>query len=927
VEHARSYDVREPDVRQHHSQLQGGAEVYDVSAQTHLPTGLVTFLFTDIEGSTRLAQMLGPGYRPVLNEHRRVLRRALSTADGVELFTEGDSIFYAFPDASAALAACAAAQRALAGHDWPAPHVRPLVRMGLNTGFAEPHAGEYASPEVHRAARVAAAAHGGQVLCSAATAAHANALPDEAWLLDLGLHRLRGFDGRERLHQLIAPGLERQFPRPRTLDSSAHNLPSPMTTFVGRVAERETLTRLLAAHRLVTVAGTGGAGKTRLAVQVAEDLVDEYPDGVWFADLATVSDPGLVPVSIAATLGLRPEPGRPVVDTLADHAATRRFLLLVDTCDAHLPAVGPVVSRLLGSGRGVTVLATSREPIGLPGEVVWRIPPLSVRPGEQGEPSDAVALLVERATAARGGQPIGSDEVSQLQYVAAALSGLPLALELAAARLRVLSANQLSTRMDDVLGTLDAGHVEPAVDDPFVGAASDRHRTMQATVGWSYRTLDPAAARLLRWMSVFAGPVDLPAVEWLVGEDPLDPLARLVDKSLIQAEPGADGATYRMLDPIRAYAARRLIDDGEVTTARDRHVAWCLQEVQRANLDVDARPITMSLYAMDPLADELRAALHWTATCGSARQGLAVASGLDQWWRERGLAREGRLWLFRLYERISVTGEQISDAELAVAYHMHSQHAGADGEHVEELRFSQRAEAAARRAGDPGLLARVLAGRGAPLADMGRMEEAERACREVIMWAGEEEVPADALFAVYTLAQMLWRRGALDEAAALLASARPLEATRPAERGRRTVDMLLGLVALSRGDLVAAHDHLVVALRSRMGYGFHSRACETLNAIAVRCAAGGDPRTSGRLFGAAQAARARLRFSPGTFGPYWVEQQAAVRAALGDAAFDTAYTEGAALTLEEAVAMALTVEHPDLAAGSIRFSNVNSRSA
>ena len=204
---------------------------------------------------------------------------------------------------------------------------------------------------------------------------------------------------------------------------------------------------------------------------------------------------------------------------------------------------------------------------------------------------------------------------------------------------------------------------------------------------------------------------------------------------------------------------------------------------------------------------------------------------------------------------------------------------------------------------------------------MGRTEEAERACREVIEWARQEGVAADALFAVYSLAQMLWRRGALDEAADLLASARPLEAARPSQRGRRTVDMILGLVALSRGDLVAAHDHLMVALRSRMGHGFHSRACETLNAIAVRCAFGGDPLTAARLFGAAQAARVRLRFSSGAFASFWKEQTAVVRAALGDGAFDAAYASGGTLTLEEAVALALAVEHPDLAIDSVRFSD------
>jgi predicted ATPase/class 3 adenylate cyclase len=888
-----------------------------------LPGGLVTFLFTDIEGSTRLAQLLGAGYRPVLSEHRRLLRRTL-TARGIELFTEGDSFFVAFDDAGAALDACAAAQRALAAHEWPTDESVPHVRMGLHTGHAEPVAGEYASPEVHRAARIAAAAHGGQVLCSGATARHAGPLAAGVSLLDLGLHRLRGFDDRERLFQLVAPGLPQRFPRPRTSGAASHNLPTQVTAFVGREAETAELSGLVADHRLVTVVGPGGAGKTRLAMEVAAERPERHPDGVWFVDLAAVTDPGLVAVAIAAVLGLRPEPGRPVLDTLVEYAAARQLLLVLDTCDAQLGAAAEVASRLLTGGRGIRVLATSREPFGVPGEVVWRIPPLSLEQRCGGGPSDAVALLLERTVAARGGRPCEPGELSSLGAVAARLDGLPLAIELAAARLRVLSAVQLAERLDDVLGTLDAGRAEPEPADESRAAAGggiQRHRTMQATVTWSYRTLEPVAARLLRWLAVFSGPVDLSTLEWLLDDDPLDPLAVLVDKSLIQAEPGASGTTYRMLDPIRAYAARRLVTAGEERAARDRHVAWALHAVQRAHLGRDGRPLTLSLYRLDPLADEIRAALRWTATGGSARMGLQLAGGLDPWWGERGLAREGRLWLFRLYGRIAETGEPIPDAELASAYHMHSLHAGADGEFAEELRFSQRAEAAARQSGDAGLLARVLAGRGATLIDMGELAEAEVACREVIEWAAKEHVAGDALFAVYRLAELLWRRGALDEAADLLGAARPVEASRPAERGRRGVDMLLGMVALARGDLVAAHDHLVVALRSRMTHGFLGRACDTISAFAVRCALGGDPVMAARLFGAAQATRSALRVSSGVYGGFWAEQQARTRGELGDPAFDSAYASGAVLSLSEAAAAALAVEHPDLAAGSVRFAD------
>jgi predicted ATPase/class 3 adenylate cyclase len=949
-----------------------------VSARSHLPSGLVTFLFTDIEGSTRLAQMLGPGYRPVLNEHRAVLRHALTASDGAELFTEGDSYFFAFSDAASALKACLASQRALAEHRWPVPDARPKVRMGLHTGYAEPVGGEYASAEVHRAQRVAAAAHGGQVLCSAATAQHASALPEHAWLLDLGLHRLRGFDGRERLYQLVAPGLERRFPRPRTLDAASHNLPTPVTSFVGRERERAELRVMVDQHRLVTVVGAGGAGKTRLALELAGEVAppsdddpasSAYPDGVWFADLASVTDPGLVAFEVAAVLGLRPEPGRPILDTLAEYGAGRRMLLVLDTCDAQLAAAAEVVSRLLSGGRGVKVLATSREPFGVPGEVVWRIPPLSLEPSHDGGPSDAVALLLDRTAAARGGRRAEPAELPDLGRVAQRLDGLPLAIELAAARLRVLSVSQLAERLDaeltgggswsvrvrgggagarDVLGTLDSGQDETTQDlrlrpieigrdaktggiVPLRPAANGRHVTMQATVTWSYQTLGRRASRLLRWLAVFSGPVDLPTVEWLLDDDPLDPLSVLVDKSLIQAEPPVaapptlaahpmTGTTYRMLDPIRAYAARRLVDAGEEQAARNRHVAWSQYALQRVRLDPSGRPATLSIYALDPLATELRTALRWSAIGGSARLGLQIAGGLDQWWRERGLAREGRLWLFRLYGRIAETGEAIPDAEMAAVYHMHSQHAGADGEFAEELRFSQRAEVVARQAGDPGLLARVLAGRAAPLMDMGQPAEAERHCREVIAWAVAHGVAADALAAVYALAELMWLRRELDEAASLLAGARTAEQSRPAGRGRRSVDMLLGMVALARGDLVAAHDHLRVALYSRMQFGFHGRACDTLNAMAVRCALGGDPLTAARLFGAAQQNRSALRSAHGIFGPYWAEEQIRVRAGLGDARFDRAYAEGSALSLEEAAAIALAVDHPDLTAGSARFS-------
>jgi predicted ATPase len=570
------------------------------------------------------------------------------------------------------------------------------------------------------------------------------------------------------------------------------------------------------------------------------------------------------------------------------------------------------------------VLATSREPLNVAGEVVWRIPSLSLEPGPQGEPSEAVTLLLARISASRGGQPLRPTETKALSRVARRLDGLPLALELAAARLRTLSAAELANRLDTAPDAVDVGVTDPP---DFTDAdAASRHATMQSAVSWSYRTLAPDAAYLLRQMSVFASRVDLTAIEWLFGSDPVAPLSVLVDKSLVVVEPTPDGTRYGMLDPIRAYAGRRLAADGEDEAAHAGHVAWARHEIQRLHQSSDGRAVPLSMYAIDPLADEIRTALRWSVTRGGARDALALAGGLDQWWRERGLAREGRLWLFRTYERIALTGSAVPDAELAFAYYMHARHASADGEHAEALRFAERAVAVARRTGDDGLTARVRAGRAVPLLDMGDMAGAEEVCRDVLSWARDHGVEHETLQAVYLLAQLLWRRGALDEAAELLANTRGVETTHNDGRGRRTIDMILGMVALSRGDLVAAHDHLIVALRSRMTYGFHSGACEAINALAARCALGGDQVTAVRLFGAASAAQVRLRGANALLLPYWREQQARIRTALGDALFDDVYGQGAGLTLDEAVAIALSIDHPDLAAGSARFARISQAS-
>ena len=896
-----------------------------MSGRTELPSGLVTFMFTDIEGSTRLAVMLAESYGRVLNAHRDVVRAAVSNYSGAELFTEGDSFFVAFRDAADAVSACVAAQRALAAYPWPSADAAPRVRMGLHTGWATPVAGEYTSAEVHRAARVAAAAHGGQVLCSEATALAVTTwspglsgraevrteaqeagelvtvgggrparrpapapVIDSVDLLDLGQFRLRGFDDAERLFQIVAPGLGRTFPAPRTPGAPVDNLPAAVTPFVGRQSEIAELKHLLSTHRLVTVAGAGGAGKTRLAVAVAEELRTAYPDGVWLVDLAE-DQPA---EALAAAMGVRPEPARPLVDTLVERCADRRVLLVLDTCEARHHAARELLRRLLSRCRRLTVLATSRASLGVPGELVWRIPPLA--------PADAFALLRDRAAAARGGRPGPAGEATDLARVASKLDGVPLAIELAADRLRMLSAAQLAGRLDDPIAALDAGR-----------GHLGRHSSLTSNLDWSYRGLSEGAAALLRRLAVFAGPVELGTVEWS-GEDAFGALSELADRSLVEV---VAGPRYRMSGQVRAYATRRLTAAGEEAGARDRHLAWTLHTLNGVAVDTDGQPRTVSLTELAPHVQEWQAALRWSATGGSPAAGLRLAGALNPWWREHGGARDGRDLLFRLYGRIdSGPGERIEPAALASAYLVH---AGLADDREERTRFLDRAEDIARRTGHPALLVRALAGQRMSLVEAGRTVEAERLCRDVIARAERTGVPATALPAVVTLAELLWQRDALDEAAELLGSARQLEAGRPEDRGSRTVDWLLGMVALRRGDLVAAHDHLIVALRSRLRHGFRGAAADAVAAIAVRCAAGGDPVTATVLFGGAESVRGARRATQ--FGGFWSGQQAALRRMLGDPAFDAAYAEGAETGFGRAVAMALAVEHPDLEHGSARF--------
>ncbi len=444
-----------------------------------LPKGTVTFLFTDIEGSTFLLQRLGDRYAEVLAGQRRLLREVFGKHGGHEVDVQGDALFFAFPRAQNAVVASVEAQEAVFTQTWP-DDVAVRVRMGLHTG--EPLIAEsgYVGLDVHRAARIASAAWGGQIVLSQTTRdLVTDSLPDSIALRDIGLHGLKDLARPQHLFQVIAAGLPADFPALRSLEAWPNNLPRQLSSFIGREREMARVRELLTQTSLLTLTGTGGSGKTRLALHVAADLLEEFPDGVWLVELAPVLDPALVPQTLATVLGVREEPGRALAATLIDYLKSRQVLLVVDNCEHLLDACAQLVESLLHACSSLRALATSREPLGIQGELTYRIPTLSVPdPREQLSLErvaghEAVRLFVERATFARPEFSLTRENAREVVEVCHRLDGIPLAIELAAARVKGMSLRQIAPRLDDCFRLLTGGS----------RTALPRQRTLQPSTG------------------------------------------------------------------------------------------------------------------------------------------------------------------------------------------------------------------------------------------------------------------------------------------------------------------------------------------------------------------------------------------------------------------------------------------------------------
>ena len=610
-----------------------------------LPSGIVTFFFSDIEGSTRMVQRLGPAYDEVLAAHHHLLTKAIETKDGAVVSSSGDSLFAVFTTASAAVQAAIHGQRALATHPWP-PGGVIKVRIGLHTGVGTRWNNTYTGIDVHRAARISDAGHGGQVLASG----HTTELADQenglgVTFRDLGAYRLKDLPDPERLYQVETPDLPSDFPPLRSLEARPHNLPAQLTEFVGRAGEIADVSQALERARLITILGPGGIGKTRLAIAVASKQLPRFEDGVVFVDLAELKDPTLVPAAVAAAVGLTESGDVDLVRALNDYLMPRRLLLVLDNLEQVLGA-GSWLAEMLGAAPNVRALTTSRVVLRVGGEHVYELAPLALPGGleETQADTESVELFVRRARAADPQFELSPENLRAVNEIVRRLEGWPLAIELAAARVRVLLPPVLASRLEAGISELGSG----VVDLP------QRHRTIRETIAWSYELLDPITQVMLARLGVFAGGFTLEAGE-AVGAgvpvtNPLEALASLLDASLLRRRVDHGSVRFSFLTPVREFAIDRLRDSGEEPELLRRHAQHFLElaEAQEPRLSRGDQVASIDQLSADH--DNIRAVLRFSANALEPDLGLRVGGALWRFWHASGHLAEGRSWLEDLLE-------------------------------------------------------------------------------------------------------------------------------------------------------------------------------------------------------------------------------------------------------------------------------------
>jgi predicted ATPase/class 3 adenylate cyclase len=750
-----------------------------------LPTGgALTFLFTDIEGSTRKAHELGDAWFDVLEAHHALLRPVFAAHGGVEVSTAGDSFFVVFDDAAQAVASTIAMQRAIAAHDW-SPHPPIRVRMGLHTGPARfrAHDNDYAGLTVHTASRVESAAAGAQVLITQATLDAALAgWPDGIDTLDLGFHRLKDLPAELQLHQLAAEGLPREFPPVRGLDVARNNIPVPPSSFVGRTDELARLHRLLDEDRFVTIVGSGGTGKTRLALRLASERLPRHADGVWFVELAAAIDEAGVVNAFAQALGTKEDTGRSALEVTAEFVRDKNVLFVVDNCEHILDAVASVLEVMLAAGLGVHVLTTSREPIEIEGERIFPLAPLSADDEDGG---DAVALLVDRIALVQPEFELTAESRPAVINIARRLDGLPLALELAAASALDLTVEEIAAQIDARFELLTRGK----------RTAAQRQKTLWGAIDWSYGLLSADEQTLFRRLGVFPAEFDYGVVQDVCGDGIVvdDSLLALQRKSLVVE---TASTRLRCLESIRAYARDRLAENDELDTLSERHARTF------AGLATDAPNEWI-----DIIHEDLLQARRWAADNDAAVE-LLTTSRLQKFWIRKGRLTEGRALteetLARTAGTLSAAGPGMLGAAGEMALHQ--------GDFAAARRLFAEAVELSGELHGPEARALIIGDLGAVALREGDYETAKGLYEQSLAAARADNNQKYAALSLTHLAEIASQQGDLAQAWELGLAA--VEEARAAESPDLEfwANNLLGVVAMQRGQLEDAHQIFTDAL-------------------------------------------------------------------------------------------------------------------
>jgi predicted ATPase/class 3 adenylate cyclase len=853
----------------------------------------VTFLFCDIEGSTRLARDLGADrWAALLADHDHLADDATNLHGGVVVKHEGDGFFAAFASADEAAAASVALARSLQGNAWPLG-ASVAVRMGIHTGDGRLAASgrDYVGIDVHYAARVTATANGGQIIVTdAARAMFEGRIPDGTSLVDEGLHRVKDFDDPRRLYRLVVPGIADD-ERPLRTIRSPTNLPEPASAFVGRTDEAREIGALVQAVRLVTLSGPGGAGKTRLAIEVASRLRTEFPDGLWFVDLAPIDDHARVPSAIATVIGIDEEAGLSIADSVAAALRDRRCLLILDNFEQVI-AAAPLVTRLVTEARAVHVLVSSREPLRVSGEQIYVVTPLHA--------DDAIALFVARARESRPDFGVTDASVPVIRAICDRLDHLPLAIELAAARIRVLSPDRILERLERSLDTL----VGRGRDQP------ERQRTLRGAIAWSHDLLDPGERVIFRRLGTFAAGWTLDGATAVCDPDgdldiPVeDGLISLVDKSLVAEEPTADGEPrFRMLATIGEFAREQLDLAGEREILGARHAAYVLSLAMEAAPVLDRGDPAAWLDRLGREVHEIRSALGWSLASGDVETGMLVAGAVWRFWQHRSLLREGLDWCDRLLARhdgeATVGRFRVLLAAAGLAYWQ--------ADHDESERRYVEANDVAERLDDDRMRAEARFGLGfIPMVrgDTERLRELHESSLRLYEKLDDRTGIMEVRQGLTVLAFLEGDWAAAHRMAELIADDH--RATGALYR-LADAESLLAAAGIGLGDLDDALVHLRKALTIERDLSLVVSMTGSLMIGAVIATAVGDHLRAASLIGAVEALKEEVgtRSSAAIDVLHLPDPAEEARRVLGDPAFETAVEAGRRLSLDDAIALAV----------------------